>query len=413
MHFSGKTICGRILKKGCQPCNVLMMRVSRRICNISLILTLVIAIAAFMHIFNPLGLGPEPDIVLPDNFFEKPAKDLSRLELLVDGEEAVEKIRQELLRAESSVYMQMFIWKDDNIGRRLATNLKSLADKGVKVTISKDALGSFFELADMIKGKPSPVYTNEGLKGYRNIDVRTDIFADNDHSKYVIVDSRVVAFGGMNVADEYHLDWHDYMVLIRDRQWTGGFGGRVLNEESWPESIPFVVAVNDRRATEIRTAYVQMIDNARERVIIEHAYFSDDRIIEALKRASERGIGVDIVLPEEPDTHGYANMVTINRLLESGSKENIRIWLYPRMSHAKVALVDGDIAAVGSANLTPRSMVTTREVTLFVHGLPDARFISRLRKQLESDIDESEQVIVPFELGLTDRIRALAGKYLW
>ena len=389
------------------------MKPGRKIKLLTGILTLAAFVAAFVFVFNPLGLGPEPEKVLQDSFFEKPAEDLSRLELLIDGEEAVEKIRQELLRAESSLFMQMFIWKDDKIGRRLANNLKTLADKGVKITINKDPLGSFFELGDMIKGRPSPVYTNEGLKGHKNIDVQTDIFADNDHSKYVIVDSMVVAFGGMNVADEYHLDWHDYMVLIRDNGWTEAFEGRVLNEESWPESIPFVVAVNDRMATEIRTAHVQIIENAKERVIIEHAYFSDDRIIGALKRAVERGVDVDVILPEEPDTHGYANMVTINRLLESGSKGNMRIWFYPRMSHAKVALVDGVIAVVGSANLTPRSMVTTREVTLFVHGMADARFIKRLREQLEHDINESERVTVPFTLGVIDRIFAIAGKYVW
>jgi cardiolipin synthase len=389
------------------------MKLSQKIKLLTGMLALAAFVGAFVFVFNPLGLGPEPEKVLPDSFFKMPAKDLRRLELLIDGEEAVEKIRHEILSAESSLFMQMFIWKDDNIGRRLANNLKSLADKGVKITISKDPLGSFFELYDMIRGRPSPVYTTSGLKGYNNIEIHTDIFADNDHSKYVIVDSRVVAFGGMNVADEYHLDWHDYMALIRDRQWTEAFEGRVLKEGPWPNPAPFVVAVNDRRATEIRTAYVQIIDNARERVILEHAYFSDDRIIEALQRASGRGIDVDVILPEEPDTHGYANMVTINRLLESGSKGNMRIWLYPRMSHAKVALVDGAVATVGSANLTPRSMVTTREVTLFVHGTPDARFIKRLREQLEHDINESGQVKKPFQLGIIDRIFAIAGKYVW
>jgi phosphatidylserine/phosphatidylglycerophosphate/cardiolipin synthase-like enzyme len=108
-------------------------------------------------------------------------------------------------------------------------------------------------------------------------------------------------------------------------------------------------------------------------------------------------------------------MATINRLLATTSKEKIRIFLYPRISHAKVALTDGVIAAVGSANLTPRSMVSTREgeVTLFVHGKPDAQFISRLRSQLEADIAESEEVTEPFELGFVERIYAFAGKYVW
>lgn len=373
----------------------------------------VLAGYAFNFIFNPFGLGPEPGKVLPDSFFTAPAKDLSCLELLVDGREAAEKIRQELLNARSSVIIQIYIWKDDNIGRRLANNLKSLAAKGVKVTVRKDILGTFFELGDMVKGRPSPVFARDGIKGHQNIDVQTDIRADTDHSKYFIVDDKVSAFGGMNIADEYHLDWHDYMVLIRDRQWTEAFKNKVLRSQPWPQPSPFVITVNDRTASEIRTAFVQMIDNARERIVIEHAYFSDDKIIEALVRAAGRDVLVDLILPEKPDTHHFANMITINRLLSLPSKGTVRVFLYPGMSHAKVALADGVIAAAGSANLTSRSMLRSREVTLFVHGLPNAPFIKRLRDQLEHDIAVSRQFAGHYQLGFMEHAGAIAGKYIW
>jgi cardiolipin synthase len=368
---------------------------------------------AFNFVFNPFGLGPEPQKVLPDLFFTEPAKDLSYLELIVDGREAVDKIRQELINAQKSVFIQIYIWKDDNIGRRLANNLKSLAKKGVKVTVRKDMLGTFFELSDMIKGKPSPVFASDGVKGHENIDVQTDITADTDHSKYFIVDDKVTAFGGMNVADEYHLDWHDYMVIIRDSKWTEAFKQKVLNSQQWPQPSPFVITVNDRKASEIRTAFVQMIDNAKERIVIEHAYFSDDKIIEALERAAGRGVHIDLILPEEADTHHYANMITINQLLSFEPRGNIRVFLYPTMSHAKVALVDGVIASVGSANLTSRSMLRSKEVTLFVHGLPDAPMIKRLRDQLETDITESKQFVGQFQLGFIEHAGAIAGKYIW
>jgi cardiolipin synthase len=373
----------------------------------------VILAYAFNFIFNPFGLGPEPQEVLPDSFFTEPAKDLSYLELIVDGREAVDKIRQELINAQSSVFIQIYIWKDDNIGRRLANNLKSLADKEVKVTVRKDMLGTFFELGDTIRGRPSPVFASDGVKGHANIDVQTDIMADTDHSKYFIVDDRMTAFGGMNVADEYHLDWHDYMVMIHDSQWTEAFKRKVLYSQPWPQPSPFTITVNDRKASEIRTAFVQMIDNAKKRIVIEHAYFSDDKIIEALERAAGRGVHIDLILPEEPDTHLYANMVTINRLLSLQPKGTVKVFLYPRMSHAKVALVDGVIASVGSANLTSRSMRRSREVTLFVHGMPDALFIERLRDQLEDDMNQSKQFAGHFELGLLEHVMAIAGKYTW
>ena len=389
------------------------MRVSKSTLLWGVGLTLAILTAAGVFVFNPLGLGPEPETVLSREFFDTPVQDLSQLELLVDGEEAFDEILEAIDGARSSIFVQIFIWKDDTTGRRIVSGLKAAADRGVKVTVRKDVLGTFFEFGDMVKGKMSPVFTQAGLRGYENIDVDVDVFADTDHSKYFIVDERLVIFGGMNISEEYYSKWHDYMVLIRSRQWTTSFKNVVMKSLPWPNPSPFVVAVNDRRATEIRTALIQMIDNAKESLIIEHAYFSDDKVIEAVRRAAQRGISVQIILPKTPDTHGYANMTTINRLLYPGFETKLSVFLYPYMSHAKVVLADGEIAAVGSANLTPRSMRTSREVTLFVHGSRDDPFLKKLRQRLHADIDKSEPVMAPFKLSFTQKVKGVVGKYVW
>jgi cardiolipin synthase len=296
----------------------------------------------------------------------------------------------------------------------VAAKLKEAADRGVEVTVSKDALGTVFELGDMLRGKPSPVFTKRGLKGYDNITVKTDIFDDTDHSKYFIVDDRIAVFGGMNIADEYHTEWHDFMGLAETERYAKAFGDKVIHGVAWPEDTPSAfVAVNDQNSTEIRTALIEMLDHARERVIIGHAYVSDSKVIDAVTRAAGRGVQVDLVLPKEPDTHIYPNWVTTNRLLEADYRGTLRIFLYPEMTHAKVMLADGVIAAVGSANLTPRSMLTSKEVTLFVHGEPDAAFIRELRETLEADIAASERVTTPYQLSMFDKLIAAFSKYIW
>jgi cardiolipin synthase len=376
-------------------------------------LLVVTMLVAVQFVFNPLGLGPEPDTVLPDAFFSQPKKADGRLELLIDGKEAFHEILQAIDAAQSSIHVQTYIWKDDNIGQQIVSKLKTAATRGVKVTVRKDALGTAFEMMDMLKGRPSPVFTTSGLKDTNNIDVKVDIWADTDHSKYIIVDHKAVIFGGMNIADEYHTQWHDYMAMIRSERWTTAFEDRVLKSSPWPEPAPLVITLNNKNTTEIRTALIELIKNARESVIIEHAYFSDDKIIETVKLAAENGIQVNIILPEKPDTHHYANMVTINQLIQSKETTRPRVFLYPQMMHAKVVLADGVIAAVGSANLTPRSMKTSREVTMFFHGNSDDPFIKKLRERLESDVAESGEVLTPFKLGVSDKIKAFFGKYLW
>ena len=389
------------------------MKTGRRTKFIVIAVLLAFLVAAFFFVFNPLGLGPEPESVLAPEFFDHPAEDLSGLELLIDGEEAFDRVVAAIDSAESSIVVQTYIWKDDVIGRLVSDRLKEAAKRGVQVTIMKDVLGTVFELGDMLAGKPSPVYTKSGLRGHDNINVRTDISADTDHSKYFVVDESVAIFGGMNIADEYHREWHDYMALVGTKRWAKAFADKVIHGVPWPVAGPAVVAVNDRNATEIRTATIEMLDQARKSIIIEHAYFSDDQVIEAVGRAARRGIEVDVVLPKEPDTHVFANLATINRLLEFAESDTLRILLYPQMTHAKVILTDGGIAAVGSANLTPRSMRTSMEVTLFVNGAPDTGFIRELRERLEVDIAESVLVSRPFELSFYDELKAVVGKYVW
>jgi len=389
------------------------MMVPGAISSFLVVLFFFLLVALFYYIFDPLGLGPEPEAVLSPEFFANPAEDLSELELLVDGQAAFKEIFSEIDSAESSICIQTYIWKDDGTGQSVVAKLKTAAERGVHAVVSKDMLGTFFELGDMIKGKPSPVFTESGLKGHENIQVNTRLFAHADHSKYYIFDERSVIFGGMNIADEFHLQWHDYMVLLRGKTWTRAFKDKVLNQARWPYASPLVLTVNNSKETEICTAMIEMIDHASKSVVIEHAYFSDDKVIEAVKRAAARGVMVDVILPKSPNTHLYGNLVTINRLLGPESGKRPRIFLYPHMSHAKVIMTDDQIAAIGSANLTRRSMHISKEVTLFIHGVSTSPFLTKLREQLQTDMAVSEEVVKPFKLGPLGKGMAFVGKYVW
>ena len=121
------------------------MTVPKRIFSFLGVLALLLMVALFFFVFNPLGLGPEPETVLSSEFFANPAQDLSDLELLVDGKAAFNEIFAAIDSAESSVYIQTYIWKDDSTGQAVVAKLKAAADRGVRVTVSKDMLGTFFE----------------------------------------------------------------------------------------------------------------------------------------------------------------------------------------------------------------------------------------------------------------------------
>ena len=65
---------------------------------------------AISFVFNPLGLGPEPDTVLSRDFFSEPAKNLSELELLVDGESAFgESVFRHRCRPRLDLYSDLYL----------------------------------------------------------------------------------------------------------------------------------------------------------------------------------------------------------------------------------------------------------------------------------------------------------------
>src|SRR5262245_36540721 len=258
------------------------------------LILLIIVLGLIQFFFNPLGLGPEPASILGPEFFKTTVKNIADVDLLIDGKAAFDAVYQSLDSAKESIYVQTYIWKDDETGRTIVEKLKKAADRGVKVVVNKDLLGTVFELGDVLDGKPSPVFTSAGLKGYKGIEVNTKLFAHYDHSKYFIIDHETVIFGGMNIADEYHYQWHDYMAMFKGKERVNLFEDHVLRGKPWPSGRPAVVGVNDDHATEIRTGLREMIDHAKERIIVQHAYFSDNIIIDALLRAANRGVNIDV-----------------------------------------------------------------------------------------------------------------------
>ena len=102
----------------------------------------------------------------------------------------------------------------------------------------------------------------------------------------------------------------------------------------------------------------------------------------ALISAARRGIKVTLLLQGQVEyalLH-YATLALYTRLI----KADIRIVEYRKsFLHAKVAVVDGKWATVGSSNIDPFSLLLSREANLVVD---DAAFATELEDSLNSAI---------------------------
>ena len=71
--------------------------------------------------------------------------------LLIDGKQAFPEILRCIEHAERSIGINMFIWRDDAIGNRIAAAVLAAAERVVQVDISVDRYGVVLEKAEESK----------------------------------------------------------------------------------------------------------------------------------------------------------------------------------------------------------------------------------------------------------------------
>jgi cardiolipin synthase len=136
---------------------------------------------------------------------------------------------------------------------------------------------------------------------------------------------------------------------------------------------------NVRNRASIERAYLRAIGRARGEILIANAYFvPGGRMRRALVNAARRGVQVTLLLQGRYEyfMQYYAARPVFGALLRAG----VHIIEYePSFLHAKVAVVDGHWATVGSSNLDPLSLLLAREANVVVE---DTAFAARLRGRL-------------------------------
>ena len=108
----------------------------------------------------------------------------------------------------------------------------------------------------------------------------------------------------------------------------------------------------------------------------------------ALASAALRGVDVRLLVPRRSDS----------RLIDAAGRSfhaelmrpGVRIYQYgASMIHAKTAVIDDELAIVGSANLDYRSFRLNFETVIAVHGGPT---VAALAKLYEADLTHSVEV---------------------
>ena len=144
----------------------------------------------------------------------------NKIDLLVGGEEAFASIIGSLKSAKKFIFIEVYSFSDDHIGRIFSDILIEKSKQGVKIRIIYDSVGSISTSADFFKRmEKNGILVKEyhqavPWKPYWNIFKR-------DHRKLFCIDGKKAFVGGFNIT-EYAAPksmngsgWKDAMVEIK------------------------------------------------------------------------------------------------------------------------------------------------------------------------------------------------------
>jgi len=332
--------------------------------------------------------------------------------LLESGVEYFPALEMAIHKAQREVYLETYIFADDQTGRRIADALARAVARGVQVYVLVDGFGS--------RDLAGNLLDDMRMRGVEILVFRPEVATFRFrrrrlrrlHRKIAVIDGAVAFVGGINIIDDVNTPKqipprYDYAVRVegpllgdiypmakllwRRLHWTSfRRSGVPLRFSPIVDSLGDVVAAflvrdNVRHRRDIEEAYLGAIDAAQNEIIIANAYFlPGQRFRHALTKAAARGVRVVLLLQGRVEYFllHYATRALYASLLAGG----VEILEYHKsFLHAKVAVIDLQWSTVGSSNIDPFSLMLAREANVVIR---DKAFAHILRKSLHQAIEK-------------------------
>ncbi len=341
----------------------------------------------------------------------------NRIDLFPDYAESIAAMTAEVERARSWVHVEFYITSWDGSTSDFYDALVRATERGVKVKLLFDYLGShgipgfkeFQKRLDTTSIEWHPMLTISVFK--RRPDLR-------NHRKILVIDGLVGFTGSQNLIEpgynkpknhEAGRKWVELVTRIEGptvtalnllfaTDWYSETGVKLTEEVqvlAQPAgsvqaqvipSGPGFVSENNLRA------FTTLLYSAQSRLSITSPYFvPDESLLYAVTTAAQRGVAVELFVCEAGDQFmvWHAQRSYYEALLRAG----VRIYLYPApfVLHSKFFTVDDDVAIIGSSNLDMRSFGLNYEVSLMVL---DGEVVGQVRKVEDTYRSLSKELIL-------------------
>jgi cardiolipin synthase len=285
--------------------------------------------------------------------------------------------------ATQTIYLQTYIFTLDTVGGPLLQSLCAAAERGVKVCLIVDGVGSAGALTVLQKKlaasnaqlhvyNPLPwawvsSHLERNEKAFRFF--RRLLRVNNrQHSKLCLIDNQQAWIGSFNITDDHienngrGMDWKDGGVRVTGArcELLREFFEAVWFDDEKKLSPRFLFHPITNFSAMLRKrrlrVILQSLYAAKKRIWIVSAYFSPvRRIVGALKKASRRGVDVCIMVPAYSDVAFFPALSSTYYadLLRAG----VKIYEYETgILHAKWIIIDSGVM-IGSSNMNHRSQL--------------------------------------------------------
>lgn len=346
-------------------------------------------------------------------------------DLLSTGAAAFERIVRRIDAARESISVRAFEWRDDETGQMIGSALLRAAHRGVQITILKDRAGMCYEHIEATKQsffhkkfgviahlqawflmagygrwgsiRQRPSDLAEALLAHPNVRVIRDR-KRFDHAKLYVFDGEDVILGGMGIGDDFRRTNVDFMVEISGGGAAARLAERYEGDAVFDPERPFDFLLHSfhgsaKTGESLAEQRLGLIASARRRLTIEMAYLGDKDCTDALVAAVRRGVNVTLLTAARANVTADLNLYTCAEILRrTGSPDNLRIVLHPRMVHGKAIVGDGQWVDIGSTNFTSPSHGGYEEVDLFCRN---PELATRVEAAIARDIRDGMPARLP------------------
>jgi cardiolipin synthase len=333
--------------------------------------------------------------------------------LYLDGDLYFNDLLNDIENAVSYITVEMYIFNYDLIGQKITEALIKAGQRGVKVQIIVDGVGTynyFSHLHPLFSAAKIPVKIFHPLPFYhpfygklilskkiRALLARLWRLNQRNHRKIITIDENIMFLGSFNLTQEHtslsnEIKWKDVGVRITGPNVKLGIlyfkkiwqlrdffkYRKNVRQPKLKEAKYFPLRLN--HSIVLRRIYQknlhQRIQKAKDTIWLATPYFIPSRkFIMLLAKAAERGVDVRVLISSKTDVKIFQTLQFF--YYPYLIKKNVKIFHYKEtVLHAKIFIID-DWVTVGSSNLNHRSLLHDLEADLAIQEKVNKEIIKK------------------------------------